>query len=587
MSATGPSSSDTSATDAAQTAFADAFMAGLVAGGVRDLVVSPGSRSTALLLAATRSAAGAALRVHPIHDERAGGFFALGLARTTGAPTALLCSSGTAAGHYLPAVMEASATGLPLVVISADRPPELHGSGANQTIEQRHLFGEHVRAFVDLGLADGRAITLRAAARRGAQVAARTRWPDPGPVHVNAPARKPLERAADVSPPPPPPAVSLPSATLSVAELAPFVQALGAAERPLLVAGPAPLDRRRARDAVRRLAQALDAPLLADATSQLATTMPAHDLAAAHLDPDLVLQIGRPPIGSRIERWSQGRRRLVLAERGWPDPASDAERIAFGDVVAALETLAEAVPARPRPAWAHRAHALASAIESQRETILGRDLEAGFHEGHIARTALQAWPSEGLIVLGNSLPVRHADLWGRPPAAGVLHQRGVSGIDGLVAGAAGAVVGAGAPTLLMLGDVSFLHDIGGLATTRHCTSPLVVLVVDNDGGRIFERLPVHGALDDASFERLFAMPPRVDVAHAAATFGLAHVRVESVDGLRAALRDALDDRGCPTVVHAVAQAERGRAADERLGEAIASLELEPASSSSRGGPEAG
>lgn len=543
---------------AAQTAFADAFVGGLAAGGVRDVVVSPGSRSTVLLLAAKR----AGLRLHPVHDERAAAFFALGLARATDAPPALLCTSGTAAAHYLPAVMEASATGLGLIVLGADRPPELHGSGANQTIDQSHLFGRHVRAYVDLGLPDGREGTLRAAARRAAQVVATARWPDPGPVHVNAPARKPLEPEGGAPSVPHAPTVALPSAHPDGESLSELARWLSEAARPALVAGPALRSQRDAREAVATLAAALDAPMIADATSQLHGTLPAHDLTAPHLDADRVLQVGRPPIGGRVERWLSDRPRAVLAERGWPDPASSAERLVFGAVSTSLETLAAAVPSRRRDEWSRRWGALATATERHQEALLAK----GFHEGHVARIALERWPDDGLLMLGNSLPVRHADLWGRPPRATVLHQRGVSGIDGLVAGAAGANVGSGAATLAMIGDVSFLHDIGGLAAARHCDEPLVVLVVDNAGGRIFERLPVHGTLDEHTFEDLFAMAPAIDVASAAATFGHRYHPVDSAEALASALDEARAERGC-TVVHAMANG--GREADRALGVAIA------------------
>ncbi len=542
---------------AAQTAFTDAFVGGLASGGVRDLVVSPGSRSTSMLLAARR----AGLRLHPIHDERAAGFFALGLARTTGATPALLCTSGTAAAHYLPAIMEASAVGLGLIVLGADRPPELHGSGANQTIDQSHLFGRHVRAYLDLGLADGSDATLRAAARRGAQAVVAARWPDPGPVHVNAPARKPLEPTASSVTVPRAPAIELPRMVAEPTALDSLAAWLAEAERPVLVAGPAHPDLRGLREAVTRIAAALDAPILADATSQLHGTVPAHDRAADALDADRVLQIGRPPIGGRIERWLTERPRAVLADRGHPDPGSTAERFVFGELSASLSGLAERTQSRPRPEWGARWRRLADAIERTRESLLAE----GFHEGHVARVALDRLPADAFLVLGNSLPVRHADLWARPPAATVLHQRGVSGIDGLIAGAAGASVGADAPTLAMIGDVSFLHDVGGLSAARRCSRPLVVLVVDNGGGRIFERLPVHRAIGEQDFEELFAMAPAIDVEAAAKTFGHGYVSVESAQALATALDAALGQAGC-TVVHAVA--DGGREADAALTDAI-------------------
>ena len=547
-----------------QTAFADAFLAGLRAGGVTDLVVSPGSRSTVVLLAGVR----AGIPLHPIHDERVAGFFALGLARSGKVP-ALLCTSGTALGHYLPAVMEASATELPLVVVSADRPPELHGSGANQTIDQRGLFGAHLRASVDLGVGRSDDSSLRFAARAGAQAALRARTPAAGPVHVNAPARKPLEPETDLGPSPSPPRVDPPLVVPSPRALERLGRTLAAARRPLFVAGPAPVALREARGAVASLRKATGAVMVADATSQLPTSLVAGDLSATRLEPDLVVQIGRAPIGGRLERWLTSRRRVVLAgtpAQGWSDPGSSAEEVIVGDLAATLASVAQSMREAPAARWREATDQYADAVFRARETAA----TASFHEGIAVRVALRHWPATGRVMLGNSLPVRHADLWAAPPEAPVLHQRGVSGIDGLVAGAAGACVGADRPTLLVLGDVSFLHDLGGLSAARRASAPLVVMVVDNGGGRIFERLPVHCALEAEAFERLFAMAPAIDVSHAARTFGIPYARCEDRSGLEGAL-DAAAQRPGPSVVHVVAHGSR--TADLALAEAIAAVPL--------------
>ncbi|MAQ14085.1 MAG: hypothetical protein CMN30_04720 [Sandaracinus sp.] len=344
---------------------------------------------------------------------------------------------------------------------------------------------------------------------------------------------------------------------------------LASADRPLMVAGPAPLAMRDARRDLERLRRALGAPLLADAASQQVPTLACGDLAGPRLEPDLILQVGRAPVGGRLERWVAGRRRVVLAGtpgHGWPDPSSDAEAVILGDLAATVGALAGVLPGRPASCWNDANAEYARAVEAARE----EHLEGPWHEGHVLRTALARWPEAGLVVLGNSLPIRHADLWASPPRAGVLHQRGVSGIDGLVAGAAGAAVASDAPTLCVLGDVSFLHDLGGLSVARRAPAPLVVLVVDNDGGRIFERLPIHDALGPESFERLFTMGPGIDVAHAAATFGIPFARATDAASLNAALQEALGRPG-PTVVHAPATGSR--AADRALADTIAALPL--------------
>lgn len=564
---------------AVQTAWAELLVASLAAGGVADVVVSPGSRSTPLVAAL----AGGSLRLHPIVDERTAGFFALGLARSAGRPVALVCTSGTAPAHYLPAVIEASLTGAPLVVVSADRPPELHGAGAAQTIDQHHLFGRFVRRFDDLGPPDGSALALRGLRRKVVQAVAVARGPHPGPVHLDVPLRKPLEPAAPTTaaeratvttaaglaalgPHPAPPTVRVPDEAIARA-----AAALAACRRGLLLATAGPLTWRHHRAAAFALAAAAGLPVCAEAGSQLRfAPRPAEVIAIdrpglvaaaddGRLAPDLIVQLGGEPVAMSWPALAGRRpaRRIIVAEHGWPDGDSSAELLLVGDVGDTLARLHAALVGHAgerEPGFAEAWRA-ADRAAAQAMTAALAAAPTAPAEGAMVAAAVAALPDGAQLVLGNSLPVRLVD---EVTAGGrdlrVVTQRGAAGIDGLVAGAAGAAA-AGGPTVLVLGDVSFAHDAGSLLAARDL--PLAIVVIDNRGGRIFDELPAAKVLGDAVLDRLWRTPPGLDPVAVATAYGLRGHRADSPAALTAALADALA-AGRPTVVHAPVAATSAR-----------------------------
>ena len=499
----------------------------LLAGGVGDVVLSPGSRSTPLVLALLERE----VRIHDVIDERSAGFFALGLARV-GCFPALVCTSGTAGAHYLPALMEASASHLPVVAITADRPPELHEQGANQTTDQGHLFGTHVRAFVELGAAHESERARRGIAQRTARALALAHAPIPGPVHLNVRLRKPLEEGPFGPTTSAPSVVHAPRMLPDPAGIRAIASRLQTARRPLVAAGPAPLGAVSRRERVGALLGRLGAPLFADATSQLrfmggTNACTCDDLDA--LDADFVLQIGEAPIASAWLGWVEGRARAVIADHGWPDPTGDAERIVWGDVRESLRGLDEALAGDPvRSPW----------YGARRVVPHGAHFDACV----IAETVVRAASAGSLLMIGNSNVARAIDRVCADVDLGVLHQRGLSGIDGLIAGAAGASAAKG-PITLLLGDVSALHDLGSLLTVRG--RPVRIVIVHDDGGRIFEQLPIARHLAASAFAKHFAMEHGLGFEHAAAQFGLTHRRVDDVEGLEQAL--ALDG---PIVIEA-------------------------------------
>jgi len=551
------------------------FVHALADAGIRDVVLSPGSRSTPLVLAA---AGEARVRCHPIVDERSAAFFALGQARATGRPSALVCTSGTAGAHHLPAVIEAHQTHTPLLVVTADRPWELQDAAAAQTIDQVKLFGGFVRHFAELGVPDDTPGALAAVTRIAAQAAFRTTWPTPGPVHVNARFRKPLEPVRRDGEPwraeldlllarPAPRAVA-PRAIPDDSVIEALAERCARAERGLIVCGPAPLgpDPERLREAVLELARRTGFPLLAEATSQLrfggagptrcsvfGAILASPAFAAAH-GADLILELGAPPTSAGYARYlaaSPDCPRFVVAPHGWNDPTSRATALVMAEPVDVARALSARLGERPRPsAWAEAF----AAADRRALAVVEAELASGvLTEGLVARSVVHACPAGSLLAIGNSLPVRHLDTYcpAGDRALGVLHQRGASGIDGLVSGALGARSVSASPVTLLLGDLSLLHDLGGLALAREVPGPFVAVVVQNGGGRIFDQLPLAGAIDaPALMERCFTMPQPLDLAHAAALFGMAFARASTPPELADALARAHAGSGA-TLIEAV------------------------------------
>lgn len=565
------------------------FARSLARAGVRDVVVSPGSRSTPLVLAIADEKS---LATHVVIDERSAAFFALGQARVTGRPTALLCTSGTAGAHYFPAIIEAAESGVPLVAITADRPWEAYGASAPQTIDQTKLFGSYVRGYFELGLPDPTDAAIRAVPRLVGQAVARAASPTPGPVHVDARFRKPLEPVGTVDEATFPPVLRAElartdplvfSARRSVDDRAldHVAARVARTRRGLLVCGSAgALDAER-RDMVVALAEASGFPVLAEPASQVRFG-PAEPLIAGSIDailrapslraalaPEVLIEIGQPPVSGAYATFAaeHAEKRIVIAEHGHPDPIGGA-LVVSGPEVATIGHLADRLPTGLErspfvPIVAEAERVVRAAIEAE---IVAPELG----EGVVAVRTAHALRDGDVLMLGNSSPIRDADLYARSPhAIRVLHQRGAAGIDGLVAGAAGSASAHDGRTLLVLGDVSLWHDLGSLAVAARARSPLAIVVVQNQGGRIFETLPI-AARDDLgdAFPRFFLTDAGRDFSGVASLFGVAYARVSTVVDLGAALSQAWARGGC-TVIEALVPP---RAAIARRRALVAGLE---------------
>lgn len=536
-------------------AWADAFVAALAAAGLRHVAFGPGARSAPLALACLRRPE---LACHVINDERAAGFFALGIGKATGRPAAVLTTSGTAAANLLPAVMEANLAAVPLLVLTADRPAEAVGWGANQTVDQTRLYGGQMRAFhaVPPPAAD---VGARFLAALAARLLEECRAPLPGPVHANLPFREPLLPETIPAPPALPAPMHLHSPAPAVPESLDEIAARLSGRPGVIVCGEAPYPPGFPA-AVAALAERLDAPILAEPLSNLRhgahdrTRVLAHAarfLKQADLPtPAWVLRCGAFPVSRVLERWLAGLDRaehiLVAPPGRWPDPLRRSDTLLRGDPLAAINAL----PPHCRPAGAEFCAAWRQAERAAAQAVAAQCAQAALFEGSVARLLLDALPAGASCFVGNSLAIRAVDAFGGSGDQPLtLHgNRGASGIDGNLATAAGLAAGTDKPLGLLVGDQTLLHDCGSLALVAG--RPVVAVVMDNGGGRIFDHLPFAAALPPELLARGWTAPPQADFAALAAAFGLRYAQAHDATGLRAALAAACA-AGEATLVRAV------------------------------------
>ncbi|ACL23168.1 2-succinyl-5-enolpyruvyl-6-hydroxy-3-cyclohexene-1-carboxylic-acid synthase [Chloroflexus aggregans] len=505
---------------------------GLAAGGVRDVVVCPGSRSTPLALAVARSPH---LRVWMHIDERSAGFFALGLARARSAPVAVLCTSGTAVANLLPAVVEANLARVPLLLLTADRPHELRDNGAPQTIDQVGIFGRNPRWSVDLPTPQDEALPyLRATIGRAIGVA---RSAPAGPVHLNLPFREPLvpDRAllANLLAEPVAPVSVMPSRRMvSATEIATLATSLAEYRRGLIIAGPdCPPD---LGPLLVRLAHRLRFPILADPLSGVRYGSHTDELVLGAYDaflrdehfaatyvPEVVLRFGAMPTSKPVllylQRHPQVRQIVIDGGAGWREPTSLANEHVPVDEHWFCLALADALASSQREGPTLWLRAWLTAEQAARSVIQDHVLSqtAISEPGLFAR--LGEWlPAGTTLFVGNSMPVRDCDSFLGPRTAPltILGNRGANGIDGLVSTGLGLAAGGAAPLVMALGDLSLLHDSNGLLAARFHNINATIILINNDGGGIFSFLPQASETDQ--FELLFGTPHGIDFAPLAA-----------------------------------------------------------------------
>jgi len=523
------------------TAFGMVFTDELSRCGLREVVVAPGSRSTPLAMAFYELERAGRVRLHVRVDERSASFTALGLAKASRRPVAVLCTSGTAAANFHPAVIEADESGVPLLVLTADRPPELRGAGASQTIDQVKLYGGAVRWYAEPGVPEkvpGMAGYWRSLACQAWAHAAGAAGTFPGPVHVNLPFRDPLVPDDDAD---------WPDSLGGRSDGRPWTQVGGGAvagaaldvpwaERGVVVCGDGDYDAA----ALVELAERAGWPVLAepssggrrgpDALTGYQYLLAAPEFMAAHR-PEVIISAGRPGLSRpqsallALARSEGAPVRHVVVAQGpgrWADPQRAATEVA---AAIRLTGAPGGAPSGWLDAWRRADEAAMRAADD----VLNR--EESMTEPAVARELLAALPENALLWAGNSLSVRDIDLLMPPRTdARVIASRGASGIDGTASTAAGAALAhaadfPGAQAFALVGDLAFLHDAPGLAIGPAEPRPdLCLVVVNNDGGGIFETL--EQAAFGGVFERMFGTSHGASIELLAAAFGVPYALVE-------------------------------------------------------------
>lgn len=559
-----------------------------VKGGVRQAVLCPGSRSTTLAVHAMHMPE---LEVLTHFDERGAAFFALGLAKSSERPVLWITTSGTAVANGLPAVVEAGLSRVPLILLTADRPPELWNCGANQSIDQVGLFGSHVRFETNLLCADAQPGQGWFAAQAAQALESATEPGREGAVHINLMFREPFldEKGLglpvrlgelDASPP------VRRGLDLDQRDLCAFAEELTKAREGMLLIGA--LRTRAEVEAARAFAQALDWPCVADPASGLRFSEDVPNLLARMdllllnerlhwLQPDWVLWIGGPLVSRRLLEWTarEGARSRLLrlgSSAVREDPLHRATIYQQADLTLALPRLAEALgePALD-PEWVSRWKRAEARVEKETAQD-GLPFEQGLSEHTVARMITDVRAHSFQLFLGNSLPIRETDQFGlqNRMIEAVGANRGASGIDGLIATAAGMARAQALPMLAVIGDLSALHDINSLALLRDFPVPLALVLINNDGGGIFHFLPVRE--QTSVFEPGFVMPQRVHFRGFAESFGLTYVSPDSPAALKQVLDQALSEPGC-TVIEVVTRRSQTCQDHQDLAAAIRSMNL--------------
>lgn len=517
--------------------------------GLETVVVSPGSRSTPLALAAVRNAK---LETIPVLDERSAAFFALGLAKRTHRPVALVCTSGSAVANYFPAVVEASMSGTPLLLLTADRPPELRDCSSGQTIDQLKIFGDYVRQFIELALPDVMPERLNYLRQCLVHAVERSLTSNPGPVHINFPFRDPLEPQADADPVVEPTtleraatvirrtceAVIVPSHFDAVA-----IERLGSHQHGLIVVGDVnPVDGDESfADSIAMLSEKLGWPVLADVLNPLrghageTRALVSHYDAilrnaesASALQPTAVLQIGPLPTSKVLRKWLADSDAVAFLLNDRPINADPLHRIAT-PLLGSAHTLAEHLGhLRADPDWiSHWVDAERKLAQSIEHTMTALPT---LFEGKVAWLLSHHIPVRSSVFFASSMSVRYAEFfWAAGSrACSAFANRGANGIDGTLGTALG-VAHRGEPAFLLTGDLAFLHDSNALMIAPQLKGSLTVILINNHGGGIFEHLPV--AQDNPDFERIFATPQTVDLAQLCAAHSVPHTRIHDWDTL--------------------------------------------------------
>ena len=548
--------------------YVGAFVDEVQRAGVGNVVICPGSRSTPLAMA---FAAQPAMHTWMHVDERSAAYFGLGMAKQLRQPVALLCTSGTAAANFLPAIVEAKLAHVPLLVLTADRPHELRDNGAPQSIDQNRLYGTYAKWFVEVALPEATTAALRYIRTIAARASALTQAIPAGPVHLNFPFREPLmpEPMPDQSLPqvaqrdlvawqgrsnnaPYVDVCNAPASAPTATTMAHLVDLVHGVRRGLIIVGPN--NDPSLVEPLVRLAQHLGYPILADPLSQLrcgdhdqAMVLSSYD-AFLRIDsfiesaqPELVLRFGPMPTSKPVllylKRYASSPLLVIDGHDGWEEPTQLAAELIHADPAALCQVLLNVLkqPGGELPASQEWKTMWRDADRITRQTIQAaiQDFNELF-EGRVFTELADLLPDDTTLYAGNSMPVRDLDtfFYCTEQRIHTMSNRGANGIDGVVSSALGASAGAGQnkPTILVLGDLSFYHDLNGLLAARLHGLNLTIVLINNDGGGIFSFLPQ--AAYQEHFEQLFGMPTGLDFRLAVQMYGGQYQRVENWEQFR-------------------------------------------------------
>ncbi|MBM4762663.1 2-succinyl-5-enolpyruvyl-6-hydroxy-3-cyclohexene-1-carboxylic-acid synthase [Bacillus sp. B15-48] len=539
------------------TAYLSAFVAELTYSGVSEVVISPGSRSTPIALVMAEHPK---LNLHIQVDERSAGFFGLGIAKASKKPVVLLCTSGTAAANYYPAIIEAKISRIPLIVLTADRPHELRDVGAPQAIDQIHLYSHHVKWFMEMSPPGGTDEMLRYARTVCARAAATAIQFPAGPVHLNFPIREPLipalneemfqlqernEGFVEVF-------QGKPSLSSETTER--LLSMFSTIEDGVIVCGP--IDDHSFTEAIIDLAEKLNYPILADPLSQLRSgnhkkdrVIDAYDTflrveeAKNYLTPKLIVRFGAMPVSKALTNFIRENRSatqiVIDGGNGWRDPLTVASQMVYCDETMFCKVLIERLKSRQYSDYLEKWLVVNELSKTHLHSI--NEIET-LSEGKLFSLLAEVLPDSSTIFVGNSMPIRDLDTFflNNGKEIKVMGNRGANGIDGVVSTALG-VATVSQPLYLVLGDLTFFHDLNGLLSAKQNNLNITILLINNNGGGIFSFLPQ--ANDPKHFELLFGTPLNVNFRHVVEMYGGTYVKIEDWEHFHQTFTSNLKQKG--------------------------------------------
>jgi 2-succinyl-5-enolpyruvyl-6-hydroxy-3-cyclohexene-1-carboxylate synthase len=539
------------------TAYIAAFVAEMVQTGVTDVVVSPGSRSTPMAMVMAEHPC---LKVHIHVDERSAAFFALGIAKVTNRPVAILCTSGTAAANYFPAIVEAHYSRIPLIVLTADRPHELREVGAPQAIDQLHLYGHHVKWFTEMALPEKSNEIIRYARTVCARAAAIAMQAPAGPVHLNFPFREPLIPKIDDDlfqlEERPEGYVNVRNGELTIndRQFKEVASRLIGIEKGIIICGNV-ADETFA-ESVTHLSAKLHYPILADPLSQLRSghhslenvvetydTFLRNEDAKAYLKPDVVIRFGAMPVSKALTiflKENHGAEQYVVdGAGGWRDPNALSTEMIYCNETIFCDKLLDLIEPVNSSGYLKKWQDLNLLTKDNMSLI--NDIST-LSEGRLFNHLADILPEKATLFVGNSMPIRDLDSFftNNKKSIKVLANRGANGIDGTVSTALGAALNS-KPLYLVLGDLTFFHDLNGLIAAKLYNIDIHIILINNNGGGIFSFLPQ--SQHPKNFEMLFGTPLDIEFEHAVKMFNGKYSKINNWDHFDTVIRQSQENKG--------------------------------------------